>query len=213
MLLKRKNQADYSKKMGAANAERGRRRDAINEENRQKVLQELQQFKPETRQQEQDVAQTEIQDRVTTDLLKAVQEGESAKVTTSGGKAMLQDRAARTRASADKASTLAALLSRYRAPMQAERGEARKSSGFALDRRGISARGRRQDINDRNWLNAIRPDPMKEILGSAMMAYGAAGAGGAEAGGASALSGFGARGTTVSGDAFQPARDIFKYGT
>ncbi len=213
LLLKSKAAADYADDMRNANIVRAKRRDAINERNRAKVMEETQEFKPENRQEIQDVAEQDILSRVNTDLARTLKQAESAQTTTGLTGAALKDKAMRTRASADKASTLASLLSRYRAPGQARQEEGRRGVNFGLDRRGIASEGRQQDRVDVNWLNSIRPDATKEMLGSLLMAYGG-GAVGGEAGAvaASAASGYGARGSTVPGDAYQPARDIFTYG-
>lgn len=174
LLIKQQAQREYEKRMLTANRARAQRRESINEENQNKILEELKQFDPQTRKQKRVQAEQKTENQLSTELMDVVRQnmGEG-KVTEQRDPAAIES-ALRTREAANKASALAALLSRYRAPTDVARDEKQRSRDLMYGRRAIRNKGRGMDIVDVNYLNAIRPDPMKELIGSGLMAYGTA---------------------------------------
>lgn len=173
-------QSKAAKRQKAAITEGMRRQSKVLDDKRALTLDNLEQYRPEQRMIAQEAAATEAEEGLVGELIRAKDAGIS--IPESNGDVSNQYKTNLARAAVDemdRASVMASLMSRFRAPTDMRFEEGIDNANFASQQGGLDARGRSMAATDDFLIQqAGKPDPRKMMLGSLMQSIGSAYMGG-----------------------------------
>lgn len=152
------------------------RQNELLDKSRELVMENLRSYDPNQRISDQEAIAQEIAakaDAVAQEGLSVAPIGDSGQAVGDVSTTYLADRAARARDSADRASVLAGLLGKFRAPTQLRQDEALENAEFASQGANLGSMMRGRARTDAPLIElAGQPDPLMQALGGGMQQYG-----------------------------------------
>lgn len=165
-----------AKKANAAVLEGMRRQQKVLDDKRSLTLKNLEQYDPATRQAAQEAAATEAEQSLVGELIKAQDSGVTIPGTTGNVSNEYKTNLARAvTGEMDRASTLARLMSKFRAPTDMRFKENLNNANFATQQGGLDSTARSFAATDDALVQlAAQPDSRMMTLGSLLSAVGGA---------------------------------------
>lgn len=165
-----------AKKTNAAILEGMHRQNKVQDDKRALTLENLEQYAPETRQAAQETAAGKAEESLVGELVRAQESGITIPGTTGNVSGEYKTNLARAATKEmDRASNLARLMSKFRAPTDMRFEENLKNADFATQQGGLNATGRSYAATDDALTRlAAQPDSRMMTLGSLLSAAGSA---------------------------------------